>query len=275
MTTQTLTRSKLITREIHETMNYTKFGKNQIAVHVKVEVTGVDPMKKEVHAIMRESVFKKTVAAITKDKGDFSYSDLIHKADESHQWFFVTAAVRKTFAEFPKDGDMANNAYQFVCDTQEARTEDSRPLYRKKLYNNAVNKAGQNLVHFTHNNHTFRDIHGKLIPVPFHVDYGMRSGDYKIKDMVDHFRTLPYIHMVSERRHSWDQPYTDYPEITKIPHYNAEFDGETEISVWIMPTQEQYEALRGGKEHVMFATYAIQELGILDLEPFKKPSRDD
>ena len=275
MTTKTLTRSKLVTREIHETLDYTKFGNNQIAVRVESVVTGVDPKKMEIHAIMRESVFKKTIAAIAKDKGDFPYSDHMSHADESFQWLFVTAAQRKTFSQFPKDGQQADNAYQLVCDLRDDKGRIDRPEYSKKLYNNAVKKAGQNLVHFKSDNHTFRDIHGKLIPVPIHIDYGLRSGDYRIKAMVEHFRTLDNIHMVTERRHTWEQPYTDYPEITSIPHYNAEYDGETEISAWVMPTQEQYETLRGGKEHHMFAAYSMQQLGILDLDQFKKPDRDD
>jgi len=275
MTTNILTRSKLVTREIKETMAYTTFGKNQVAVQVDSVVTGVDPIKKVTHAIMRKSVFDKTLALIAKDKGDFSYSDLMHKADESFQWFFVTAAQRKTFTEFPKDGQTTNNAYQFICDVQDDQPQKDRTAHRKKLFTNAVNKAGQNLVHFTYDNHTFRDIYGKLIPVPMHVDYGLRSSKYKLKEMVKHFRTLPQIHMAAKQKHSWDRPYAEYPEITSVPHYNAEYDHETEISsAWIKLTQEQYETVRGGKEHHMIAAYSLQNLGILDLTEFKKPDRD-
>ena len=183
MTTTTLTRSKLVTREIKETMTYTKFGKNQIAVKVNAVVTGVDPMKKEIHAIMRKSVFDKTLAEIAKNKGDFPYTELISAADEGCHWHFVTAAQLKNFAEFPKDGQLENNGYRFICDSQEAlTTSDNRLAKSKKLYNNAVKKAGQNLVHFKYDDHTFRDVHGKLIPVPMHVDYGLRSGSLQDKE---------------------------------------------------------------------------------------------
>jgi len=272
---KTLTRSKLVTREISEVLNYKTFGNSMVAVHVKVTVVGVDPFKADHYAVMEHAEFDKAMAVVAKSKKDFPFRDILIKQDQSFQWYKFTAAEIKSFKKLPTSNRKGNNAYELVLADQEDRSDEKISAARpKKIYQAAINKPHL-LVHFKHYDHTFRDVNGTLISLPVFIDHGVTSSDYLMKSLVDYLRTLDNVGMVVDEQIHQSSPHKDYPEIKSVPYYNAEREGETEVKFWVLPTDEQYHILKGGEKYVGADIWSILKYGVLDLSPFKIARNDD
>ena len=275
--TTTLTRSKLVTREIKETLAYTFFGKCMVAVHVHVAVTGVDPFKADHYAVMPRETFDSVMKEVAKAKIDFPFRDIIIEKDQSFKWYKVTAAELKSFKTLPITNRKGNNAYELVIAEQETWKDKKLHAARpKKIYQAAMNKP-TSLVSFKHDDHTFRDHNDVLISLPIYVDYGITSSNYLMKPMVTYLRTLDNIGMVTEEQSRQYTKDEKYPEIKTVPYYNAEYEGETEVKLWVLPTDEQYSILKGGdgRKYIGTDLWNLTQYGVLDLSTFKLEKNDD
>lgn len=264
----TLSRSKLVTRDITETMEYTVVNNYLVAIHVNVCVNGSNPFKESVYAITSLKKFDEMLQKIPKDKGDFVYSESAKSIDETYQWFLPTTAEFAKFSVLPTEEDVCHQAYamRYIEDTQELNIDITKNEQARKLYMNATKKNGRNMVHFTIGDHSLRNSSGQLIPIPHKIQHGLQSEYFHLKPMIEYFRTLPNVFMEC----CTYSKGVDYPELHDVPSYNAAFSGEQELCVWILPSTAHYNKIRGGKEHRIFDIYTLNALGILDIDQFKK-----
>ena len=263
MSTNTLTRSKLVTRAIKEVLQYTYFGNDYVAINITTDVEGVDPFKSDVYIITSKKDFDDAIIEITKSKSDFAYADSLVCRNRATSWIKITKAQVHDFQSFPDDMNIMNNLVSYVqelrCDLVD---EKFRNAHAKKIYNDVVNKDGANLLYVDQASHLATDIHGKLFRVP--IAFNLCESDYHIKDVVKFLRDQKNVKL---KTGSFD-PAPDFPELTRIPYYNAEFDGELQVHGWVKPTQEQYDALYDKQKHV--DSWHLVEHEVLDIKEFRK-----
>ena len=274
--TTTLTRSKLVTREIKETIDYTFFGKSMVAIHVNVVVTGVDPVKSDHYAVMDRTSFDAVMKVVAKSKTDFPFRDLIIKKDQSFHWYKFTAAELKSFKELPTSDRQSNNAYELVQADQHDRQNDAKlhAARPKKIYQAAISKP-KSLVHFKSYDHSFRDVDDNLITLPVFVDHGVTSETYLMKQLVTYLRTLDNVHMITNEQIHQSTRYSDYPEIKTVPYYNAEREGETEVKFWLLMSDEHYQLLKGGEKYIGTDLWSLRKYGVIDFSLFEIEKNDD
>jgi len=268
MNTTSLSRSKLVTRDIKETLDYTPFGVDQFAVHVSVIVEGVDPFTADEYGIVNAENLKKMLAGIAKSKSDFPYRDELSEHDQSNNWIYVTAADLKKFQSLPDDDMASDYGYAEYCERAKAGFSSSD---RKKIYNNAVKKDGKNLLWFNWYDHSFKRADGNYLSLPVGVDYGINSTNFLMIPLVEKLRTMKNVRMRIPRE--FDQSNSKYPELKNTPYYNAEVDGQTEVNLWILLTDEDYTRLKN-EETSLNSYYLLQKEGILPISEFKLVKND-